>query len=243
MRNEEPLPSRSVLRTSPNRLLANLPAADYRRLLPLLQPLSLPFQHVLLKPSGALSTIYFPGDGVYSITQVMKNGRSVEVASVGNEGFIGINALFGGERWLAGAVVKIPDDTAQAMSVSAFQREMDRRGPFANTINRYALEFVALLTRSVACNALHSVEQRCARWLLTTRDHAGRNEFPVTQEFLAAMLGVRRPSVTLVFAALQRKRVIDYGHRRIVIVDHAGLKSASCECYTVIRRQLGRALS
>jgi CRP-like cAMP-binding protein len=198
---------------------------------------------VLLKPSGPLSTIYFPGDGVYSITQVMKNGRSVEVATVGNEGFIGINALFSGEPWLAGAVVRVPDRAAQGLSAKAFRREMNRRGAFADAINRYASGFVALLMRSVACNALHSVDQRCARWLLTTRDHAGRNEFPLTQEFLAAMLGVRRPSVTLAFAALQRKRLIDYGHRRIVIVDRAGLESASCECYTVIKRQLGRALS
>jgi CRP-like cAMP-binding protein len=232
----------SALRTSPNKLLASLPVADYRRLLPLLHPLTLPFQHVLLKPAGTLSTIYFPGDGVCSITQVMRNGRAVEVATVGNEGFIGINALFGGARWLAGAVVKFPDPAAQAMSIRAFRHEMNHRGPFAEAINRYAEGFVALLMRSVACNALHSIEQRCARWLLTTRDQAGRNEFPLTQEFLAVMLGVRRPSVTLAFGALQRKRLIDYGNRRIVILDRAGLESASCECYTFLKRQLGRVL-
>jgi CRP-like cAMP-binding protein len=97
--------------------------------------------------------------------------------------------------------------------------------------------------QSVACNALHSVEQRCARWLLTTRDPSGRNEFPLTQEFLAVMLGVRRPTVTLAVGALQRTGLIDCGHRRIVILDRAGLEAASCECYAVIKRHFARLLS
>ena len=233
----------SALRTSPNKLLASLPVTDYRRLLPLLRPVSVPFQHVLLKPTGTLSTIYFPGDGVCSITQVMKNGRTVEVATVGNEGFIGINALFGGERWLAGAVMKVPDHAAQAMSVGTFRHEMDRRGPFAKAMNRYAEGFVASLMRSVACNALHSVEQRCARWLLTTRDCVRRKEFPLTQEFLALMLGVRRPTVTLALGTLQRRGLIEYGHRRLVILDRAGLEAASCECYSAVTRHFIRRFS
>ena len=233
----------SASRASPNKLLARLPAADYRRLLSVLDTISLPFQHVLLKPGEAAQTVYFPGDGACSITQVMRNGRTVEVATVGNEGFIGINALFGGERVLGGALVKVPDGAAQAMSATAFQREMNRRGPFSKVINRYAQVFVAFLMQSVACNALHSVDQRCARWLLTTRDRAGHNEFPLTQEFLAVMLGVRRPSVTLAVGALQRAGLIDYGHRRVVIVDRAGLEAASCECYAVIKRHFARLLS
>jgi CRP-like cAMP-binding protein len=169
----------------------------------------------------------------------MRNGRTVEVATVGNEGFIGVNALFGGNRSLAGAVVKV-DGSAQAMSVSAFQREMNRRGPFSRLINSYAEVFVTLLMRSVACNALHSVEERCARWLLTTRDRVGRNEFPITQEFLAVMLGVRRPTVTLAVGALQRSGLTDYGHKRMVILDRAGLEAASCECYMMLKRQFAR---
>jgi CRP-like cAMP-binding protein len=232
-----------ALRTSPNKLLASLPAGDYRRLLPLLRAMSLPFQHVLLKPTGTLSTIYFPGDGAYSITQVMKSGRTVEVATVGNEGFIGINALFHGHRWLAGAVVKVPDPVAHAMSIRAFRHEMNRRGRFAEAINRYAEGFVASLMRSVACNALHSVEQRCARWLLTTRGRVHRNEFPLTQEFLALMLGVRRPTVTLALGTLQRRGLIEYGRRRLVVLDPAGLEAASCECYSAVTRHFVRLFS
>lgn len=230
----------SPLRTSPNKLLASLPVADYRRLLSALNPVSLPFRHVLLRPDETLRTIYFPGGGACSITQIMRNGRIVEVATVGNEGFIGVNALFGGDRWFAGVVVKAADGAAQAMSVSAFQHEMNRRGPFSRLINRYAEAFVAFLMRSVACNALHSVDERCARWLLTTRDRVGRNEFAMTQDFLAAMLGVRRPTVTLAASALQRAGLIDYGHKRIVILDRPGLEAVSCECYAVLKRHRAR---
>jgi CRP-like cAMP-binding protein len=166
----------------------------------------------------------------------------VEVATVGNEGFIGINAVFGSNRMLGAALVKIPDGAALAMSISAFQREMKRQGAFSQVINRYAQGFVASLMQSVACNALHSVEERCARWLLTMRDRIGGNDFPLTQEFLAVMLGVRRPSVTLAVGALQRLGLIDYGHRRIVILDRAGLESASCECYAVVKKHFARLL-
>ena len=233
----------SSSRRHPNRLLASLPAADRERVRSVLMPVSCPAQHVLLKPGETLRTIYFPGDGAYSITQTMRSGRTVEVATVGNEGFIGMNALFGGERWLVGALVKIPDSSAQAMSILAFRREMNRRGPFARLINRYAQEFVTSLMRSAACNALHSADERCARWLLTTRDRTGRSEFPLTQAFLAAMLGVRRATATLSIGALRRARLIDYRHRHVIILDRAGLESASCECYAVLTRQSVRLLS
>jgi CRP-like cAMP-binding protein len=234
---------RTAGRTSPNKLLAGLPVADYERLRPFLDPISLSLGHVILEPGDTLRRIYFPGEGVCSITQVMRNGRTVEVATVGNEGFIGINSLFGGDRWLAGAVVKVPDRSAHAMSLSVFRREMRRQGAFARAANRYAQGFVAFLMRSVACNALHSVDERCARWLLTTRDRVGRNEFPLTQEFLASLLGVRRATVTLTIGALQREGLIDFGRRRIVILDRAGLESASCECYAALKRQFARLLS
>jgi CRP-like cAMP-binding protein len=162
---------------------------------------------------------------------------------VGNEGFIGVTALFGGKHWVAGAQVTVADPAAAAMSVRAFEREMSRRGPFSNLMNRYAQGFVMSLMRTAACNALHSVEERCARWLLTTRDRVGRNDFPMTQESLAVMLGVRRPSVTLALSALQRARLIEYGQKRLLIVDRDGLEAASCECYAVVKRDFGRLLA
>jgi CRP-like cAMP-binding protein len=230
----------SSLEAPANKLLAKLPAAERRRLLLVLEPLTLSSQQVLQKPGDPLHMIYFPGEGVYSITQIMDNGRMVEVAMVGNEGFVGINALFDGDRWLGGVLIDVPDRAAQCMSVRAFRREMHRRGRFARLVNRYAQGFVASLMRSAACNALHSVEQRCARWLLTTRDHVGRNDFPLTQEFLSMMLGVRRASVTLALVALQRAGLIEYGRGRAVIIDRRRLERASCGCYVAVKRQFAR---
>jgi CRP-like cAMP-binding protein len=233
---------RDTSETSPNKLLAAIPSADYRRLLPLLDTMPLPFKHILHEPGETLRLIYFPGGGVCSITQAMKNQRMVEVATVGNEGFIGLSALFGGDRVFSGAFVKVPDGAAQVMTVGTFRREMKREGRFSQVINGYAHVFVAFLTQSVACNALHSVEQRCARWLLTTRDRVGRNEFPLTQELLALMLGVHRPTVTLAASSLQRARLIEYERGRVVILDRAGLEGASCECYAVMKRHFARLL-
>ena len=221
-----------------NKLLARLPAADYRHISSVLEPVSFSLGDVLLTPGDVLDRVYFPGNGVCSITQIMRNGRTIEVATVGNEGFIGINALFGARRWSAGALVKIPDNAAHVMSINAFRCEVNRRRAFATLANRYAQGLVASLMRSVACNGLHSANERCARWLLTTRDRVGRDEFPLTQEFLALMLGVRRPTVTLALAALQRRHLIEYGHRRVVILDRRGLQAVSCECYSALKSHL-----
>lgn len=230
---------RSRSRTSRNKLLAALPDGDYRRLLPVLGTIPLPFKHVLQKPGETAQHIYFPSDGAYSITRLMEDGRMVEVATVGNEGFIGINAVFGGIRALSGAVVKVPDGAARVMPVRSFHREMQRRGPFASVINGFAQRFVASLMQAAACHAVHSVEQRCARWLLTTGDRVGDDEFPLTQEFLAVLLGVRRPSVTLALGALQHAGMIEYGPGRVIILDRMALKDAACECYAIVKRQLG----
>jgi CRP-like cAMP-binding protein len=230
----------SSLETPANTLLAKLPITERRRLLLVLKPLTLSSGQVLRKPGDPLHMIYFPGEGICSITQITDNGRTVEVATVGNEGLVGINALFDGDRWLGGVLVNVPDRAALCMSVRVFRREMHRRGRFARVVNRYAQGFVASLMRSAACNALHSVEQRCARWLLTTRDHVGRNDFPLTQEFLSMMLGVRRASVTLALLALQRAGLVEYGRGHAVIIDRRGLESASCGCYAAVKRQFVR---
>jgi CRP-like cAMP-binding protein len=190
-----------------------------------------------------MRTIYFLGSGVCSITQMMANGRTVDIATVGNEGCVGISAMFGRNRALGGALVLTPGGTAQVMTLKAFRREMDRRGPFRNVMNRYAEVFVASLIHSVACNALHTVEQRCARWLLTMHDRVGQGEFQMTQESLAMALGVRRPTITLVAGTLQRAGIVQYGQRRILILDRAELTAISCECYTLIAEQFTRLLS
>jgi CRP-like cAMP-binding protein len=227
---------------SPNRLLAALPAAEYLRLLPHLTTVSLEPKQTLQKGDEDIATIYFPGGGMCSVVSTMEDGRMVEVATVGNEGMIGITAFLGGERPFGGAMVQVPDVNAQIMSVGVFKREMDRRGPFRNIIARYGQAFLAMVMQTSACNSLHPVEQRCARWLLMTHDRVGQDEFALTQEFLAVMLGVRRPTVTIVAGTLQRAGLIDYGHKRIIILNRRALEAASCECYRTVKAHFDRLL-
>jgi CRP-like cAMP-binding protein len=227
---------------SPNRLLAALPVSEYQRLLPHLKTVPLKLKQILQKADEEVRTIYFPGGGVCSVVSVMEDGRMVEVATVGNEGMIGITAIFGDEPPSTAAMVQVPEVEAQTMSVRMFKKEMERRGPFRELIARYCQAFIALIMQSSACNSLHPVEQRCARWLLMTHDRVGRDEFALTQEFLAVMLGVRRPTVTLVAGALQKAGLIDYGHKRIVILDRKALEAASCECHRVVKAHFDRLL-
>lgn len=197
---------------------------------------------VLQKADDAVQRIYFPGGCVCSITQVMADGQMAGTATVGKEGFIGIGALFEGDLEAGEATVEIAEGAAQVMDAKEFRREMERRGPFYNVMCRYAHAFVASLMQSVACNALHPVEQRCAKWLLETHDRMGRDEFPLSQEVLAGMLGVRRASVTLAAGTLHRAGLVDYSYKRIVICDRTGLEAASCECYAAVKGYFARLL-
>jgi CRP-like cAMP-binding protein len=128
------------------------------------------------------------------------------------------------------------------MSIEAFRREMDRRGAFYDRITKYSQAFVNMLMQSVACNGLHSAEQRCCRWLLTTHDRIEQDEFPLTHEFLAIMLGVRRPTVTLVMADLARAGVVSHVRGHVRITDRKGLENAACECYRNVRAVFDRLL-
>lgn len=227
---------------SPNKLLARLPAADYQRLLPELETIPLPFRYILQKPGEAVRRVYFPGGGVCSITSVMADGQMVEMATVGNEGLVGITACFGGGLEPGEAIVQVPNGAAQVLDLKIFSREMNRRGAFQAVINNYAQAYVCFLMQSVACNALHSVDERLARWLLTAHDRMGRNDFPLTQEFLAILLGVRRSSVTLAFGALRRAGLIDHVNKKILIKNRRGLEAASCECYAAVAGHFARLL-
>lgn len=228
--------------SSPNKLLARLPPDDYRRLLPDLDTVSLRHRRVLLTPRTPTQKIYFLGGGVCSITTVTADGQMAGVAMIGNEGLIGMSAFGGDPESGETAVLEIAEGDAQVMDVKVFRREMERQAAFSDLIHRYAQAFTESLMRSVACNALHSVEKRCARCLLDIRDRVGRNEFPLTQDALAAMLGVRRASITLAAGALHRAGLIDHAHKRIIVRDPTGLEAAACECYAVVKRHFARLL-
>ena len=229
------------LLTPPNKLLARLPVEDYKRLAPSLEAVRLSTKSVLQGPEVPLQRVYFPGGGVCSIACMMADGETVDVAAIGNDGFIGVTAFFKGKVEFHEAVVRIPNN-AVAMPVTAFWREMERGGAFADAMTRYAQAFVATLIQSAACNALHPIEQRCARWLLDIHDRVGRSEFSLTQELLATMLGVRRASVTICAGALHHGGIIDYGRNRMIIRDRARLETTSCECYAAAKRYFAAIL-
>jgi CRP-like cAMP-binding protein len=177
--------------------------------------------------------VYFPGNGFCSILTVLQDGNMVEVATIGNEGMIGASLVFDGTTPFSTSMVQGEGDTCYRMTAAAFREEMDRRGPFYVLLMRFAQAFVGFVMQSTACNAVHSVEQRLARWLLMARDRMDDDNFPLTQEFVAMMLGATRPTVTVVAGALQRDDLIAYHRGHVTIVDRAGLERASCECYKI----------
>ena len=222
-----------------NRLLAALPPEDATRLLPHLTETSLEHNRTLEAADRPATHVYFPWGGVCSVTTVMRDGRMVEVGTVGNEGMVGMSVYFGGMLLDVLTVVQIPGPGAYAMRAGVFTAEMERRGPLFDLIRRYSQALIALIMQSVACNGLHSVDQRCARWLLMSHDRAGPS-FLLTQEHLAAMLGVRRPSVSDVARRLQSQGLLRYSRGRITILNRKGLEKLSCECYPVVRATFDR---
>lgn len=228
-----------------NRLLAGLPSADLRRLLPALQTIPLARKQVLLKRGEPIRYVFFPNDGVCSVTAMMKDGTAVEVATVGREGMLGITAFFGGTAMPGESMVQVSSPhpqpmTAERMAVAVFQRELLQRGALYECISRYSQGVIALMMQSTACMALHTVQQRCCRWLLMTHDRIRSDEFNLSQEFLAMMLGASRPTVTLVALSLQHAQLIRYTHARMTILDRKGLEAASCECYASIKLEFER---
>jgi CRP-like cAMP-binding protein len=224
---------RSANRPPPaNLLLAALPPDDYDRLTSDLETISLTLKHTLHKPGEPVEHVYFPGGGFVSVLTVLEDGTMVEVATIGREGIAGLPAaLDGDEASPAQALVQAEMQTCYRMTTSAFRREMDRRGAFYDLVSRYNRALVGVIMQATACNAIHSVEQRLARWLLMAQDRIGTKDFPLTQEFVAMMLGATRPTVTIVAGTLQRAGLITYQRGHVTILDREKLEAASCECY------------
>jgi CRP-like cAMP-binding protein len=214
-----------------NQLLAALPAPDYARLAPSLETLPLKLKEWIHKPGEAIREVYFPGGGFCSVLTVLEDGTMVEVATIGREGAVGMSAMFDGTSSRSLAMVQAAAATCYRMPIGAFRQEMDRRGVFYGLLTRYTQALVGLIMQSTACNAVHNVDQRLARWLLMAHDRVGTDSFPLTQEFVAMMLGVARPTVTIVAGTLQRAGLITYQRGNVTILDRAQLEAASCECY------------
>ena len=220
---------------SRNRLLAALPVEDQQRLLPKVEVLSLPLRQILHQPGELISHAYFPGGGFLSLLQSLQDGTMVEVATIGREGVAGIEVMTAPDgRALTATMVQGETDTCYRIATADLAAELKRGGALAALVSRYARAATAMAMQSTACNAVHLVEHRFARWLLMAHDRMESHTFLLTQEFAAMMLGASRPTVTLVAGVLQRSGLIDYHRGKITILDRPRLESASCECYAVV---------
>jgi len=219
-----------------NRLLAALPADDFRRLSPFLETVPIRVKQVLHKSGEPVRRVYFLNGGVASITTALADGTTVEAATVGDEGMLGVEAFLSANAIAPGeTLIQVPDTDAETMNVEDFRREIERQAAFRELIGRYTQVVIAQMMQSTACNALHHVQQRCARWLLMTHDRMHEQDFALSHEFLAVMLGVQRPTVSVVAATLQHAGLIRYTHGRVTVTNRTGLEAASCECYPIIR--------
>jgi CRP-like cAMP-binding protein len=224
-----------------NHLLVSLPADDYALIAPYLAQVDLERGRLLYDPGDRIDTVYFPQDGVISLMTLMENGAAIESATIGREGALGLMAAVAPRQSLSRAIVQTP---VRASRISAIQlHEAWEKSPrIRDLVDRHNEALFGHAIQSVACNALHSVEARFCRWLLTCRDRISTDTIALTQEFLADMLGVQRTTVTAVARALQEKGVISYRRGVVDIIDRHALETLSCECYGVIHRTYERLL-
>jgi len=219
-----------------NRLLAALLATEYKRLLPRLEHVALKRGQIVYRADQQIEAVYFPEEAVVAMVDMMDDGRTVEVGVIGREGIVGINIFLGGVVTPDKAIVQLPGG-AMRMKAKDLRKEVRFGSPLQRLLLGYTRTFLAVISQSVACSEHHSVDQRLARWLLTMNDYSGASEFLMVQESIAAMLGVRRVSITEAGGRLQEAALIRYRRGRITILDKPGLEKQSCECYRFIRRQ------
>jgi CRP-like cAMP-binding protein len=223
-----------------NRLLAALPRDEYNRILPHLRMSTVTTGETLQAHRVQIKDVYFPNGGVFSITNEMRNGQLVEVATVGREGMLGVGVFFGDRAGIGRTFQQVPNGSLPSMAAARFVKETTGPGPFRDVVGVYAQANLLQIMQSTACNALHNVTERCCRWLLQTRDRVDDDTFLLKQEFLAVMLGVHRPTVTVVLQTLQREGLIASRYGRIHILERKRLEAASCECYAVVRGHFAR---
>lgn len=216
-----------------NRILSALPPEEMELLLPRLEAVQLPFRRNIYEADRPVDHVYFLHRGVASMVTEMPGGLSVEIATVGPEGMVGIPILLGAERMTSKAFMQVPGEGVR-MEADAFRNLIGRCPVLNRLLLRYTLALMTLLAQNAACNRAHAVEERCSRWLLLTQDRVRQASFPLTQEFLAQMLGVRRPTVSIAAGMLARAGLISYVRGVITILDRAGLEAATCDCYRII---------
>jgi CRP-like cAMP-binding protein len=217
-----------------NRLLASLPPEDGARLSKYLKTISLRRRHALLRQGQPVPEIVFPTGGVCSLVKTTEEGHTIEIMGIGAEGAIGAAVAFGQAESPTDVLVQVPSDGAMTLALDVFKAEMQQRGTFYAAMTQYCRILTEQLMQACACNALHSAEKRCCRWLLTTDDRVQSESFAVTQEMLAMTLGVRRPTVTLIMTDLHRAGAVDYSRGIVKVLDRKVLLAGACECYRAL---------
>ena len=207
--------------------------------------MGLAFRQVLFDVDRPIEHVYFPEDGVVSVLSVMADGSAVETATIGHEGLVGLPLFHGTDRTSAQAFAQV-EGAAYRLPAADFRAAVAPGAPLARMVHLYAQALLTLIAQSSACNRLHTMRERCARWLLHTHDRVGAAEgvdaFPLTHQFLSQMLGVRRATVSETMAALQEAGLVRYVMGRVTVTDRTGLEGAACECYAIIQREFDRLL-
>jgi CRP-like cAMP-binding protein len=233
---------RRTMRSAPkfdpfkNQFLARLPDEELKNLRPHIHLVSGKLSDVLFGAGDSVQYLFFPLGAVISIVTNTKEGRGVEVALIGSEGLVGVWAAMGSQANWHDAVVQAPGALLR-IKVSVFRAELNRSPALRDHLNRYMLFLLAQVSQTAACNRLHRLEQRLARWLLMTHDQVRTKEFHQTHEFLSHMLGTDRSEVTIAAGILRKAGLISYLRGKVKIVDRTGLEEASCECYRIIANE------
>tara|TARA_R110002049_G_scaffold104747_2_gene251301 strand:+ start:1013 stop:1714 length:702 start_codon:yes stop_codon:yes gene_type:complete len=223
-----------------NRVLASIPAKDYKRLQAHLEPVELEFGRVLYQAGKAIDYVYFPIDCLVSLLTTVDKGRSLEVGMVGNEGMAGMPFILGIGVSGVRAIVQ-GGGSALRMAATPFRTEFNRNTALQEALFRYTYALMAQISQTAACNRFHDSEARLSRWLLMTRDRVGSDQFPLTHAFLAHMLGLRREGVTEAANSLKQRKLIHYSRGKMEILDVRGLKKSSCACYQTVKTVFDRA--
>jgi CRP-like cAMP-binding protein len=225
-----------------NHLLAALPAAEFGRLAPYLEPVAMRLGETIYEPGERLQHVYFPTTAIVSLLYIMESGASAEMAGVGNEGVLGISLFMGGETTPSSAVVQTAGHCYR-LEARLLKEEFNRAALVQKLLLRYTQALVTQMTQTAACNRHHSIEQQLCRWLLLTLDRLPSTELIMTHELVAGAFGVRRESITEAAGNLQRAGLIGYRRGHISVLERSGLEAGACECYAVVKKEFSRLLA
>ena len=225
-----------------NQILAALPREEFEPLAAKLRPVPLALGETLYMPEQEIEYVYFVNSGVVSLLATLENGTTVEAGVIGNEGMVGISVILGADSTPNQALIQSAGE-ALRIPTKDIRTEFRKGSKLRDLLLRYTHTLFTQVAQTAACNRLHSIEQRLARWLLLSQDRIGRDDFVLTQDFLSRMLGVRRAGVSVAANTLRQAGLIDYHRGTMTVLDRKGLENYSCECYAIVREEYDRYLS